>query len=147
MAPEVVVALNESYGSYGNASSMHAFGREASRAVNQARHQVALSLGAQDDEVIFTSGGSESDNTVFNLCRDMIDAGAKRTRIITSTIEHPAIIETCAYLQKRGYRIDYAPVDQTGKIRLDALQDMLGDDVLLVSVMAEIGRASCRERL
>jgi cysteine desulfurase len=66
----------------------------------------------------------------------MIDAGAKRNRIITSTIEHPAIIETCAYLQKQGYRIDYAPVDQTGKVRLDALQDMLGDDVLLVSIMA-----------
>ncbi|PKL13700.1 MAG: cysteine desulfurase NifS [Spirochaetae bacterium HGW-Spirochaetae-8] len=136
MAPEVISVLNESNGSFGNASSMHAFGREASQAVNQARHQVALSLGAQDEEIVFTSGGSESDNTVFNLARDMIDAGATRNRIVTSTIEHPAIIETCAYLQKHGYRIDYAPVDQTGKVRLDLLQDMMGDDVLLVSVMA-----------
>ncbi len=87
-------------------------------------------------EIVFTSGGSESDNTVFNLARDMIDAGATRNRIVTSTIEHPAIIETCAYLEKHGYSIDYAPVDQTGKVRLDVLQDMMGDDVLLVSVMA-----------
>jgi cysteine desulfurase len=136
MAPQVIDAIIESYGSFGNASSMHAFGRDASSLVNLARHQVALSLGAEDEEIIFTSGGSESDNTVFNLARDLIDSGDKRNRIITSTIEHPAIIETCAFLEKQGYRIDYAPVDHTGKVRLDALQGMLDDDVLLVSIMA-----------
>lgn len=136
MAPGVVAAVKDSYDKYGNASSMHAYGREASEAVEQARHQMAVLIGAGDSEIVFTSGGSESDNTVFNLVRDMIDNGSTRNRIVTTTIEHPAIIETCKFLVKRGYRIDYAPVDRTGKLKMDRFVELLGDDVALVSVMA-----------
>jgi cysteine desulfurase len=136
MAPEVVASLRESYEGFGNASSMHLFGREATALVEQARHQVASLLGSDDNEIVFTSGGSESDNAVFALARDIIDGGSQRKRLITSMIEHPAIIETCRYLVKRGYHVDYVPVDATGKIRMDAYEALLGDDVLLVSIMA-----------
>jgi cysteine desulfurase len=136
MAPEVIESVQGSYDLYGNASSMHGFGRIAAAAVEDARNSVARMIGADPHEVIFTSGGSESDNAVFAQAREMIDDGAKRKRIITSTIEHPAIIETCRYLVKRGYLIDYAPVDKTGKVNLDAFRKLLGPDVLLVSIMA-----------
>ena len=111
MAPEVIESVQGSYDLYGNASSMHGFGRIAAAAVEDARNSVARMIGADPHEIMFTSGGSESDNAVFAQAREMIDDGAKRKRIITSTIEHPAIIETCRYLVKRGYLIDYAPVD------------------------------------
>ncbi len=136
MAPEVIDAVQESYRLYGNASSMHSAGRESAAAVEHARSAVARMIGADPSEVIFTSGGSESDNAVFAQAREMIDDGAKRKRIVTSTIEHPAIIETCRHLVKRGYRIDYAPVDKTGKIDMEAYRKLLGPDVLLVSVMS-----------
>lgn len=136
MAPEVIESVQGSYGLYGNASSMHGFGRIAAAAVEDARSSVARMIGAEPEEVIFTSGGSESDNAVFAQAREMIDDGAKRKRIITSTIEHPAIIETCRHLVKRGYLIDYAPVDKTGKVDLEAFRKLLGPDVLLVSIMA-----------
>src|SRR3989339_552756 len=108
MAPEVIEAIQESFQFYGNASSMHEFGREAISGIEAARSSVAAMIGATPGEIIFTSGGSESDNSVFAQARDMIDAGSKRNRIITSTIEHPAIIETCRYLVKNGYHVDYA---------------------------------------
>jgi cysteine desulfurase len=136
MAPEVIDAITDSYRLFGNASSMHNFGREASLQVEDARRSVAHMIGADPSEVIFTSGGSESDNAVFTQAREMIDDGSDRKRIITSTIEHPAIIETCRYLVKRGYKVDYAPVDKTGKIDLAAYEKLLGSDVLLVSIMS-----------
>ncbi len=136
MAPEVIKAVQDSYDLYGNASSMHGFGRAAATAVEEARSAVARMIGAEPSEVIFTSGGSESDNAIFAQAREMIDDGHKRKRIITSTIEHPAIIETCRHLVKRGYLIDYAPVDKSGKIDLEAYRKLLGPDVLLVSIMA-----------
>lgn len=136
MAPEVVESIQQSIALYGNASSMHEFGRSSYIQVEKARESVARMIGADPHEVIFTSGGTESDNAVFAMARDMIDEGSARKRIITSTIEHPAIIETCRYLVKRGYRIDYVPVDATGKIKMEVLRKMLADDVLLVSIMA-----------
>ncbi|PKL27532.1 MAG: cysteine desulfurase NifS [Spirochaetae bacterium HGW-Spirochaetae-2] len=136
MAPEVIEAIQESFQFYGNASSMHEFGREAISGIEAARSSVAAMIGATPGEIIFTSGGSESDNSVFAQARDMIDAGSKRNRIVTSTIEHPAIIETCRYLVKNGYHVDYATVDSTGKIDRAAYERLLGDDVLLVSIMA-----------
>jgi cysteine desulfurase len=136
MAPEVIEVVQDNYGLFGNASSMHGFGREAFVAIEKARAAVAEMIGATPSEIIFTSGGSESDNAVFAQAREMVDDGAKRKRIVTSTIEHPAIIETCRYLVKRGYRIDYVPVDKTGKINIDAYRKLLGPDVLLVSIMA-----------
>lgn len=136
MAPEVISSMQQSLQLYGNASSMHEFGRDSHVAIEHARNQVARMIGADAGEIIFTSGGTESDNAVFALARDLIDNGSPRKRLITSTIEHPAIIETCRYLVKHGYRIDYVPVDSTGKIDMDRYRQLLGDDVLLVSIMA-----------
>lgn len=136
MAPEVIQAVQSSYRLYGNASSMHSLGRESEAAIERARSAVARMIGSDPSEVIFTSGGSESDNAVFMQARDMIDDGSKRKRIVTSTIEHPAIIETCRYLVERGYRIDYVPVDKTGKVDMEAFRKLLGPDVLLVSIMS-----------
>ncbi|MCK9287267.1 MAG: cysteine desulfurase NifS [Sphaerochaetaceae bacterium] len=136
VAKEVLEAMDGVGNAYGNASSMHAFGRESSRLIEQARHQIAKLIGSDDDEIIFTSGGTESDNTVFSIARDLIDQGSERKKIVTSSIEHPAIIETCRYLVSRGYLIQYVPVDATGKVKLDVLEKLLGDDVLLVSIMA-----------
>ena len=136
MAPEVIESIQQSLQLYGNASSMHEYGRTSYMGVEKARESVARMIGADPHEIIFTSGGTESDNAVFAMARDMIDDGSKRTKIITSTIEHPAIIETCRYLVKKGYRIVYVPVDATGKIDMDVYRKMLSDDVLLVSIMA-----------
>ena len=136
MAPQVIEIMQESYALYGNASSMHSLGRESMVAIEAARSSVARMIGADGAEIIFTSGGSESDNTVLMLARDMIDEGSKRHRIVTSTIEHPAIIETCQYLEKKGYHIDYVNVDASGRIDSDSFAQLMGDDVLLVSIMA-----------
>lgn len=136
MAPEVIDSMQESLALFGNASSMHEYGRSAGVGIDLARQNVAKMIGANPDEIIFTSGGTESDNAVFAQARDLIDDGSSRTRIITSTIEHPAIIETCRYLVKKGYKIDYVPVDATGKIDMASYRKLLGDDVLLVSIMA-----------
>lgn len=135
MAPEVIDAVRDSFGLYGNASSMHGFGREAMVAVEQARGRVAELIGSEPGEIIFTSGGSESDNAVFAFARDMIDSGSERNRIVTSKIEHPAIIETCRYLVGKGYHVDYVPVDATGLIDVEAYERLMGDDVVLVSIM------------
>jgi len=136
MAPQVIEIMQESYALYGNASSMHSLGRESMVAIEAARSSVARMIGADGAEIIFTSGGSESDNTVLMLARDMIDEGSKRHRIVTSTIEHPAIIETCQYLEKKGYHIEYVNVDASGRIDSDSFAQLMGDDVLLVSIMA-----------
>ncbi len=142
MAEEVIQAMQNSMRLYGNASSMHQFGREAAAAIETARLQVAQMIGADSEEIIFTSGGTESNNAVLSYARDMIDSGSQRKRIITSTIEHPAIIEACRHLVNNGYTVDYVPVDVTGRIDMDHYRRLLSDDVLLVSIMAgnnEIG--------
>ncbi|MDD3671725.1 MAG: aminotransferase class V-fold PLP-dependent enzyme, partial [Sphaerochaetaceae bacterium] len=83
VAKEVLEAMDGVGNAYGNASSMHAFGRESSRLIEQARHQIAKLIGSDDDEIIFTSGGTESDNTVFSIARDLIDQGSERKKIVT----------------------------------------------------------------
>lgn len=135
VADEVAAIMEQSMSLYGNPSSMHGAGRDASAAVEWARSQVASLIDADSSEVYFTSGASESNNTIFNIFRDLIDDGGKRDRIITTTIEHPSIIELVKYLKKKGYKIDLAPVDKYGMVRLDELEKMLSDDVALVSVM------------
>lgn len=134
-ADEVMAAMDRVADVFGNASSMHALGRDAARLLAQARHECAVLIGADDDEIIFTSGGTESDNTVFSIAREMIDEASQRTRIVTSMIEHPAIIETCKYLAKRGYQVDFTPVDHFGKVDMEQLDALIADDVLLVSIM------------
>ena len=136
MAPEVKQIMRENEDLYGNASSMHAMGRMAESAIAWARGEVKSLIGASaEDEVYFISGSTEGNNTVFNTFRDLIDDGSRKDRILLSTVEHPASIETAKYLKKKSYKIDYIPVDRIGMVDLKALEELMGDDVVLVSVM------------
>ena len=135
MASEVAQIMHENESLYANASSMHSCGRDAASAIEWAREEVATLIDGDKSGVYFTSGASESNNTVFSTFRDLIDEGSKRNRIITTTIEHPSIIEEVKYLKKKGYKIDEVSVDVYGKVKLDELKSLLGDDVALVSVM------------
>lgn len=136
MAPEVKQIMRENEDLYGNASSMHAMGRMAESAISWARREVKSLIGAPyENEIFFISGSTEGNNTVFNTFRDLIDDGSKKDRILLSTVEHPASIETAKYLKKKGYKIDYIPVDSVGMIDLNALEALISDDVILVSVM------------
>lgn len=132
---EVALFMMQNVSLYGNASSMHAMGRESEAAIDWARLEVAKLIGSEEGEVYFTSGATESNNTVFNIFRELIDQGSKKNRIITSGIEHPSIIEMSKYLVRKGYKIDFVPVDKTGMVKVDELKALLGDDVALVSVM------------
>ncbi|MDD4011296.1 MAG: aminotransferase class V-fold PLP-dependent enzyme [Sphaerochaetaceae bacterium] len=134
MAPEVIEALQSSYEAYGNASSMHTFGRRAAGYVEKARTQVAELLGCNADEIYFTSGATESNNTVFHIARSLIESG-KGKRIITTAIEHPATIETTNYLRSEGFEVDRIGVSADGRLDFAELEAKMGPDVALVSVM------------
>ncbi len=143
MAPEVKKAVDEAENLYGNASSMHELGRDAEAMIEKARVQVAELIGCRSGRIVFTSGASESNNTVLNIFRDRIDEKVDaRERIIVSSIEHPSIIETAKYLKEKGYKVEFCPVDHSGKVKMDELERMMDRDVALVSVMVgnnEIG--------
>ncbi len=135
MAPEVIKAISEAEPVvYGNASSMHTFGREAQKLVEEARANVAELLDCQSSEITFTSGASEANNTVFMIAKSIIDKKGSG-RIVTTTIEHPSIIETVKYLRKQGIQVDQAPVSADGRVKMDELEKLMGPDVVLVSVM------------
>ncbi len=142
MHEDVIQAVHEANLLYGNASSMHSFGRDAAAAIEGSRAAIASLIDCDPSSVIFTSGASESNNTVFNIFREQIDLGSKRNRIVTTTIEHPSINELVKYLRNHGYKVDECPVDKEGLIDLEVLKGYLADDVALVSVMTgnnEIG--------
>jgi cysteine desulfurase len=135
---------------YGNPSSMHAFGQEAKRAIEAARDSIASFLGAKPEEIIFTSGGTESNN--FILKGIAASAGNRGNHIITSAIEHHAVLESCHYLEKQGFQVTYLPVDRFGLVDLDDVKRNITDKTILISIMhanneigtiepiAEIGR-------
>ncbi|MBP7055668.1 MAG: cysteine desulfurase NifS [Candidatus Omnitrophica bacterium] len=133
--PEVVEAMLPFYTeSYGNASSVHAFGRVARTAVDRARAQVASLLGASSpEEVIFTSGGTESDN--FALKGVLEALKNKGNHIITSAIEHPAVLNTCKYLEKNGARVTYIGVDRNGVVNFEELARSITPQTILISAM------------
>ena len=121
------------HGLYGNPSSGHPFGLEARAGVDRARHQVASMLGCHDDEVLFTSGGTESDNHAIKGI-----AGADRARgnhVITSNIEHPAVEEVCRYLEIQGLDVTYLPVDGHGLIDPQQVEDTITDRTIMVTIM------------
>ncbi|AEF81345.1 cysteine desulfurase family protein [Leadbettera azotonutricia] len=131
---EVKAAIIEDLGIYGNASSMHASGRLAHARVEEARQAVGALLGAPAAGIIFTSGGSESNNTVFQTMRSIAgDSG--RNEFITTAIEHPCVLNSASYLKKLGFKVTFLPVDDYGKIKMDAYKAALSDKTLLVSVM------------
>ena len=125
---------------FGNPMSVHSFGRESRTAVENARRQVATALGAQPNEIYFTGCGTESDNWAV---RGAAYANLKKGRhIITTQIEHHAILHTCEQLEKEGFEVTYLPVDEFGIVRMDALAKAIRPDTTLISVMAannEIG--------
>lgn len=133
-APEVASQMVEYMtNTFGNPSSVHAFGREAKKAVIHARKQVADLIGANPEEILFTSGGTEGDNMAL---RGIAEANKKRgNHIITTQIEHHAILHTCEALEKEGYRVTYLPVDEYARINPQDVADAICDDTILISVM------------
>jgi len=132
--PDVVEAMRPYFTEiFGNPSSLYSHGLEARRSIADARARLADFIGAASDEIVFTSGGSEADN--FALEGVAFAAENKGRHIITSTIEHHAILRTCEFLEKRGFRITYLPVDGYGRIDPEAISRAIKPDTILISVM------------
>lgn len=118
---------------FGNPSSIHHFGRQSRHALDEARHSIAKTIGAKPTEIIFTSGGTEADNLgIIGVALANKDKG---THIITTAIEHHAVLHSCNYLESLGFEITYLQVDEDGKISLDDLKSALRPSTILVSIM------------
>ena len=132
--PEVFEAMKPYFvDNFGNASTLYSMGREARKAMEAAREQVASLIGAKPEEVIFTSGGTESDNiAIKGTAYRMKDKG---NHIITSAIEHPAVRETCKYLEKNGFEVTYLPVYEDGIVRVSDLEDAITEKTILITIM------------
>jgi cysteine desulfurase len=132
--PEVFKAMEPYFvNSYGNASTLYSLGREARKAMEDGRMKVASLIGADPTEVIFTSGGTESDNiaikgTAYKLRK-------KGNHIITSNIEHPAVDETCKYLEKNGFEVTYLPAGEEGIVKVEDLEKAITDKTILITIM------------
>ena len=156
LAPEALEAMTPYLTEiYGNPSSPHYFGQQVAAALDKARQQVAKAINAEPGEIIFMSGGTEADNTAI---RGIAERYSKKGRhIITTAVEHHAVLHTCQLLEKQGYEVTYLPVDEYGMVTVEQVRDAMRDDTVLVTVMfannevgtimpiAEIG-ALCRER-
>jgi cysteine desulfurase len=125
---------------FGNASSIHFFGQEARAAIDRSRHRVAELINARPNEIVFTSGGTESNNLAI---RGLLEANEKHgNHIITSEIEHSAVKEVCLDLEKRGFEVTYLPVYEDGIVRIDDVRDAVREETVLITVMTgnnEIG--------
>ncbi|WP_292468653.1 cysteine desulfurase NifS [Methanolobus sp.] len=117
---------------FGNSSSLHSFGGEAAEALSMARKQVAEAIGALPEEIIFTSGGTESDNLAI---RGVIPYNTSKKHIITSVIEHPAVLNTCSFLESMGHEVTYVPVDTEGIVDIRKLEESVRKDTVLISIM------------
>ena len=132
--PEVVEAMLPYFTeSYGNPSSVYTFSAKSKEAVTKAREIIADSLGVKSNEIYFTAGGSEADNWALVAAAEAYEA--KGEHIITSKIEHHAILHTCEYLEKRGYEVTYLDVDENGVVKLDELKKAIRPDTILISIM------------
>jgi len=117
---------------YGNPSSMHTFGGQIGHRIRQAREQVAALLGCEPSEIIFTSGGTESDNTAI---KGTLAAVPNKRTVITTRVEHPAVLTVCRDLENHGYKVVELSVDRQGRLDLAELEDRLDDDTALVTIM------------
>jgi len=117
---------------YGNPSSMHTFGGQLHKKIEEARERVAQLLGAEPEEIIFTSCGTESDNTAIMSAAESFP---QKRHIITTRVEHPAVLSFCKHLARKGYRITFLPVNNQGRLNIDDLVKVIGDDTALVSIM------------
>ena len=118
--------------SFGNPSSIYSYGQEAKGTIEKAREQVATLIGARDEEIVFTSGGTEADNFAIE---GAALANPERNHVITSAIEHHAVIETCRFLERRGFRVTYLPVDKEGMINPTDVRNTITDKTSLISIM------------
>lgn len=134
MHPKVIERMLEVMHSVpGNPSSIHSFGREARRELDLAREVMAKSIGAKVNEIIFTSGGTEADNmALFGVAENYQQFGK---HVITTAVEHHAVLHACQKLEQLGFEVTYLPVDETGRISVSDLEAALRDDTILVSVM------------
>lgn len=132
--PEVVEAMLPYFTEdFGNPSSIHSFGQEAKVAIGEAREKVATLIGARSEEIIFTSGGTEADNFAI---KGVAYANQHRgDHIITSSIEHHAVIESCKFLEKQGLKVTYLPVDTYGLVDPDDVRKAITDKTILISIM------------
>jgi len=132
--PEVIAAmLPYFHNSFGNPSSIHSFGRESRQAVDSARERVAKVLGASPREIYFTSGGTEADNIAIQGVA-LAKKGQGR-HIITSQIEHHAVLDACKYLETQGFAVTYLPVDEYGRVRVEDVVAALRPDTILITIM------------
>ena len=134
MHPDVIEKMTQTMANnYGNPSSIHSYGREARKIVDEARAGIARSMAAKESEIIFTSGGTEADNyAIFGVAQAHQNKGK---HIITTVIEHHAVLHACQELEKRGFDVTYLPVDKHGIISLNDFQNALRDDTILVTIM------------
>ncbi len=121
---------------YGNGSSIHAYGREARNAIDTAREQVAELIGAKSpSEIVFTGSGTEADNHAIKGLTELQKSRGEGNHIITSSVEHHAVLHTCQYLEQRGFEVTYLPVDRYGRIQIDQLRSAIRDTTILISIM------------
>ena len=148
LLPEVLAAMTEQLGRVGNASSLHASGRAARRAAEQSRERLAEALGARPSEVLFTGGGTESDNlAVKGLFWARRQADSRRRRIVVSPAEHHAVLDSVEWLAKHdGAEVTWLPVEPTGRVAADALAEALGDGTRRRGRQRDVGQQRDRHR-
>ena len=137
LRPEVMDAMTPYLTeAFGNGSSIHAYGREARTAIDTAREQVADLIGAKSpSEIVFTGSGTEADNHAIKGLTELQKSRGKGNHIITSSVEHHAVLHTCQYLEQRGFEVTYLPVDRYGRIRIEQLREAVSDTTVLISIM------------
>jgi cysteine desulfurase len=118
---------------FGNPSSIHSFGRESRHILDEARKKIAKSIAAKEHEIIFTSGGTEADNSA--IIGYALANREKGNHIITTVIEHHAVLHTCEFLEKQGFNVTYLPVDEKGQVSVSQVANALTDDTILVTIM------------
>ncbi|MGG0382669.1 cysteine desulfurase [Priestia filamentosa] len=132
--PSVIKVVTEAMQTtFGNPSSIHSFGRESRHLLDESRQTMASSIGAKPDEIIFTSGGTEADNLA--IIGTALHNKDKGMHIITTEIEHHAVLHACEYLEKQGFRVTYLPVDNKGRVSIEDIKAALTDETILVSIM------------
>jgi len=135
---EVIDAMLPFFSEYfGNPLSLHSFGRETRKSLDQSRKKVADLLNAKEDEIIFTAGGTESDNIAIKgaAYQNKNIRESRGPHIITSAIEHPAVLETCKHLETQGFKVKYLPVDEYGIVKINDLKDSISENTFLITIM------------
>lgn len=134
MHPEVAKAMQPYFTeSFGNPSSIYSYGQEARSAIEEARNGIATFIGAKEEEIVFTSGGTEADN--FALKGIAFANESRGNHVITSSIEHHAVIESCKFLERKGFNLTYLPVDRSGLVDPDDVKNAVTNKTILISIM------------